>query len=179
MYIFGAHGTTTVGFDTSRRWHIGGKTLDVAGLDELPTDPAALKAQLTEHGTASLHTMASEAAALLDSPASAKLRAGVFGALAQLPGVRLDGTRKDARGRSGTRILIVDESRPVWETTLLVQARTGRLLQQELILRKDVLSRTTYLSDGPAWKFPRVKGAPAGPVSAPPASGSPAPESTG
>lgn len=141
-------------------WWLGGrKTVDLAGLDRLPTDTAHLKAALTgQHNNVAV-TFAN-VIGLLESPASPKLRAALFRVLSQLPGIQLDGTRKDFLGRSGTQIsmkLPGPEFYGEWET-LLVQPGTGTLLQHDRHEPTSAIAShtaDTYLWTGPARRMPR------------------------
>lgn len=141
-------------------WFVGGRSVDVAGLDRLPTDTAGLRAALTRDGYSSVAVL-TEVSALLESPAAPKLRAALFRVLAQMPGVHLDGTRKDIQGRCGTQIS-ASISGPEWggtmRSTMLVQPSTGTLLQGDTYQpTKEGLMHfvDTLISTGPAWGMPR------------------------
>lgn len=139
-------------------WFVGRTAIDLAGLDRLPTDTARLRAMLTVRGGNNA-LMFDEVTQLLESPASPKLRAALFRVLAQLPGVHLDGTRKDVKGRSGTQISM-KMSGAVWHgfgESLLVQPRTGTLLQHDVYMPTNTRvphTADTFLWAGPVWKLP-------------------------
>ncbi|MEV6008023.1 hypothetical protein AB0M29_14525 [Streptomyces sp. NPDC051976] len=139
-------------------WYLGRTAVDLTGLDRLPTDTTRLRTALTvRNGNNAL--MFDEVAQLLQSPAPPKLRAALFRVLAQLPGVHLDGTRKDITGRSGTQISMT-MSGAVWHgfgESLLVQPRTGTLLQHDVYMPTNTLvphTADTFLWAGPVWKLP-------------------------
>ncbi|MFG2955844.1 hypothetical protein ACGF5O_19245 [Streptomyces sp. NPDC048291] len=86
-------------------WQLGPKDLDWKSLDQLTTDPAKLLQLLQTPPRPDSISPFDQAVTLLgESPASPKLRAGLFKAMAGLKGVELVGTVKDSTGRSGTAL---------------------------------------------------------------------------
>lgn len=86
-------------------WAFGPKDVDWKGLDQLTTDPAKLLQLLQTPPKPKAIAPFDQATALLgDAPASPKLRAGVFKAMAGLKGVKLVGSVKDSTGRGGTAL---------------------------------------------------------------------------
>lgn len=75
--------------------------------------------------------------------ARAALRAALFRVLAGTPGIHLDGTAKDSRGRSGTMVSVA--YRTGGSDRLLIDPRTGVLLEGTY---KQGTMRTTYVFAG-------------------------------
>ncbi|HEY3479040.1 MAG TPA: hypothetical protein VGL02_09085, partial [Streptomyces sp.] len=137
-------------------WSVGKQKVRIDGLDKLPTDTAALRAMLSSGQSAEYEWYDIEDL-LGTAPINSKLRAALFRVLAQIPGVRLDGTRKDARGRSGTQISIKLSGTRAW--TVLIEPRTATLLANGATdsanepLLGTVHETRTYTGAGPAWKL--------------------------
>ncbi|MBO0915373.1 hypothetical protein [Streptomyces laculatispora] len=108
-------------------WQFGPKNVDWKGLDQLTTDPAKLLQLLRTPAKTNDIAPFDQATALLgDTPASPKLRAGVFKAMAGLKGVRLVGAVKDSTGRGGTA-LEFQEARSLGRVT--VDPKTSAILE--------------------------------------------------
>ncbi|MFD7717539.1 hypothetical protein [Streptomyces sp. NPDC059814] len=108
-------------------WEFGPKNVDWKGLDQLPTDPAQLLQLLqTPTKTQDIAPFDQATALLGDAPASPKLRAGVFKAMAGLKGIKLVGSVKDSTGRGGTA-LEFQEARSLGRVT--VDPRTSAILE--------------------------------------------------
>jgi hypothetical protein len=108
-------------------WDLGPKHLDWNGLDQLTTDPAQLL-KLMRSSTESGDQDAFEQAGYLlgGAPASPKLRAGLFKALAQIKGVKLVGTVKDSAGRVGTELAF---SGSIFRDRMIIDPKTSVLLE--------------------------------------------------
>ncbi|MFJ3710813.1 hypothetical protein [Streptomyces sp. NPDC090053] len=131
-------------------WQFGSKDLDWKGLDQLTTDPAQLLQLLQAPQKADDISPFDQASALLgDAPASPKLRAGVFKAMAQLKGIKLVGGVKDSTGRGGTA-LEFQEARSVGR--VIVDPKTSAILEYTFTWTagpsKGKVTRMTYLSMG-------------------------------
>ncbi|TXR95943.1 hypothetical protein EAO73_30695 [Streptomyces sp. col6] len=89
-------------------WPVGKGSVTWEGLDDLPTEPDALRRKLAEgsHGAddAAEQTVQQAGQLLTDAPLSPELRAAIFRVLAKTPGATVKEGAKDAKGRSGTRI---------------------------------------------------------------------------
>jgi hypothetical protein len=108
-------------------WQIGPKDLDWKGLEQLTTDPAQLLALLqTPPRPKSISPFDQAATLLSDSPASPKLRAGLFKAMAGLKAVKLVGQVKDSTGRAGTAVEFA-EAKSVGR--VIVDPKTSAILE--------------------------------------------------
>jgi hypothetical protein len=86
-------------------WQVGPKDLDWKGLGQLTTDSGKLLDLLQSPPRPKSISPFDQAVTLLtDSPASPKLRAGVYKAMAGLKAVKLLGQVKDSTGRGGTAV---------------------------------------------------------------------------
>jgi hypothetical protein len=102
-----------------------------AEIAALPSDPAALAVHV---GSGHDREVVATIAELLgESPAPARVRAGLYRLIAPLPGVRLLGPARDGAGRRGVTISAATQ-------TLTFDPATGRLLA-----RRDAGNVTTYL----------------------------------
>ncbi|MBY8876187.1 hypothetical protein [Actinacidiphila acidipaludis] len=135
-------------------WRLGSRTYDWNGLDALTTDPAQLlrliesttKASADEDEDAGTLGFVQASTLLADAPASPRLRAGVFKALAELKGVTVVGTVKDSVGRTGTELAYRGG---VGTTKVIIAPKTGTLLELIEPWRSEKDQRTaTYLSVG-------------------------------
>jgi len=131
-------------------WQFGPKDLDWKGLDQLTTDPAKLLGLLRTPPRPKSISPFDQAATLLgDSPASPKLRAGLFRAMAELKGVKLLGTVKDSTGRGGTAVEFA-EARSVGR--VVVDPKTSAILEYTFTWTagpsKGKVTHRTYLSVG-------------------------------
>lgn len=126
-------------------WAVGSELVDWNGLDKLPTDPAALL-KLMSNGSFGRDVAFDDAGRILgEAPASPALRAGLFRALGQLPGVKVVGTVKDSTGRSGTELVYPG---PFGQEALIVDPKSSALL--ETVFRQDGSKLVdTLLSVGP------------------------------
>jgi hypothetical protein len=135
-------------------WLVGRTKVRVGGLDKLPTDTAALRAVLFTDKLAG-HEWFDIQQLLGTAPISSKLRAALFRVLAQVPGVRLNGTSKDRLGRSGTQISIGQGGG--MSSYMLIEPRTATLLEEGNSLPGNPpfgnrLWSRTFTGAGPAWK---------------------------
>lgn len=131
-------------------WQLGPKDLDWKGLEQLTTDPAQLLALLQSPPRPKSISPFDQAATLLtDSPASPKLRAGLFKAMAGLKAVKLVGQVKDSTGRGGTAVEFA-EARSVGR--VIVDPKTSAILEYTFTWTagpsKGKVSRYTVLSSG-------------------------------
>jgi hypothetical protein len=116
-----------------------------AELQQLPTDPAALKARLLAtyagHGTEANDPMGESqwlftivSGLVTDMPVSGPVRAAAFRVLADLPGTRLVPVATDALGRTGTAVTLTDapiREGAVLQSWLIIDPRTSTALAQE------------------------------------------------
>ncbi|MFJ9005195.1 hypothetical protein [Streptomyces canus] len=108
-------------------WQLGPKDLDWKALDQLTTDPAKLLQLLQTPPRPDSISPFDQAVTLLgESPASPKLRAGLFKAMAGLKGVKLVGTVKDSTGRGGTALEFA-EAKSVGR--VIVDPKTSSILE--------------------------------------------------
>jgi hypothetical protein len=108
-------------------WQLGPKDLDWNGLNQLTTDPAKLLALLqTPPRPKSISPFDQASSLLTESPASPKLRAGLFKAMAGLKGVKLVGQVKDSTGRGGTAVEFA-EAKSVGQ--VIVDPKTSAILE--------------------------------------------------
>ena len=131
-------------------WEFGPKDLDWKALDQLTTDPAKLLQLLRTPPRPDSISPFDQAVTLLgESPASPKLRAGLFKAMAGLKGVKLVGTVKDSTGRGGTALEFA-EARSVGR--VIVDPRTSSILEYTFTwtagASKGKVTRQTFLSVG-------------------------------
>lgn len=131
-------------------WEFGPKDLDWKSLDQLTTDPEKLLQLLRTPPRPDSISPFDQAVTLLgESPASPKLRAGLFKAMAGLKGVKLVGTVKDSTGRGGTALEFA-EARSVGR--VIVDPRTSSILEYTFTwtagASKGKVTRQTFLSVG-------------------------------
>lgn len=131
-------------------WQFGSKDLDWKGLEQLTTDPAKLLQLLQAPQRAKSISPFDQAVTLLGgSPASPKLRAGVFKAMAGLKGVKLLGSVKDSTGRGGTALEFA-EAKSVGQ--VIVDPKTSSILEYTFTwtagASKGKATHQTFLSVG-------------------------------
>ncbi|WP_405861484.1 hypothetical protein OG407_25450 [Streptomyces sp. NBC_01515] len=131
-------------------WQLGPKDLDWKGLDQLTTDPAQLLALLqTPPRPKSISPFDQAASLLTESPASPKLRAGLFKAMSGLKGVKLVGQVKDSTGRGGTAVEFA-EAKSVGR--VIVDPKTSAILEYTFTwtagASKGKVTHLTVLSSG-------------------------------
>lgn len=131
-------------------WQFGPKDLDWKALDQLTTDPAKLLQLLRTPPRPKSISPFDQAVTLLGgSPASPKLRAGLFKAMAGLKGVKLVGTVKDSTGRGGIALEFA-EAKSVGR--VIVDPKTSSILEYTFTWTagagKGKVTRQTYLSVG-------------------------------
>jgi len=115
----------------------------------LPTDPKGLKAWLLEfyagHSTETTSEKVSSdewlfgvaTGLIMDMPITPQVRAAAFRMLADLGSVKALGTLKDARGRAGTAVAIVEKTEVgVLQHRLIIDDATGRALGQDIVVLK-------------------------------------------
>lgn len=140
-------------------WRIGTKDYRLNQLDHLPTDAAAMRKLLTDGVSAS--RAFDSAVYLLHTPITSEVRSAIFRAMAGIPGVHLDGSGMDTRGRSGVK---VSDSDGVARTQALINPQSGSLLQvSQWFVRKEpdyyvgeLIGRHTILFLGPSRSIPRT-----------------------
>ncbi|MFJ6834499.1 CU044_5270 family protein [Streptomyces sp. NPDC091209] len=142
-------------------WSIAEKDITWDDLRTLPTTPAALRTRLLggrpkQAGWVALFNGAGNLLAL--APAGPELRAAVYELLAEIPGIRLGGGTKDSVGRAGTVVELDTEDH---RGRLVIDPKTALLLESgEYALdggrNARLVSRSTFLSVGPAWTAPRA-----------------------
>jgi hypothetical protein len=131
-------------------WQLGPKDLDWKGLEQLTTDSAQLLQLLQTPPRPKSISPFDQAVTLLGgSPASPKLRAGLFKAMAGLKGVKLVGTVKDSTGRGGTALEFA-EAKSVGR--VIVDPKTSSILEYTFTwtagASKGKSTHQTYLSVG-------------------------------
>jgi hypothetical protein len=142
-------------------------------LEQLPADPEALSALLTERVPESSHGDAYDlwdtATGLLrESPARPELRRALWEIIATIPGVTLDGRTKDATGRDGTAVGIDFSSRNLGGYVLVLDPSDGRLLETRYLDNDGtVLNIGTVVEQGSRDSAPRAQPPVCGPGSEP------------
>ncbi|WP_327358559.1 hypothetical protein [Streptomyces sp. NBC_01304] len=143
--------------DKRKVWPMGDKKLNWPQVESLPADPDALAARMGMHAF-------EQSANLLNSPAHPKVRGALFQVMADQKGVKLVGTVKDSQGRTGTAVeytvkqrlaAVAGESEhPDRSVTyrLVIDPKTGTLLEEQWRAKGDPTERSTYLEVGPADK---------------------------
>jgi hypothetical protein len=130
------------------RFNLGNLQLDREELLRFPTDPRTIYERVRDGvvlrgQTVPQQTFDDLTVALGESPAPADLRAGLFRALAFVPGVELLGARTDAAGREGTAVAF---SHAGSRQELIFDPRTAVLLATRTVTDSGrVLGETTYL----------------------------------
>jgi hypothetical protein len=118
---------------------LAGQPVTDAELAALPTDPAALRAQLLAKLRAAENTENENYALfyagrslLADLPVSAAVRAATYRMLADVPGIDLLGRVTDQGGRSGLAVAYTRRNDSGWgQIRLIVDPTTGTVLAQE------------------------------------------------
>ena len=131
-------------------WQVGPKDLDWKGLEQLTTDSGKLLDLLQSPPRPKSISPFDQAVTLLtDSPASPKLRAGVFKAMGGLKGVKLLGQVKDSTGRGGTAVEFA-EARSLGQ--VIVDPKTSAILEYTFTWTagpsKGKVTHQTFLSTG-------------------------------
>ncbi len=109
--------------------------LTVAQVQALPTDPDALRAQLSG-GDISLTAMCG---ILLSSAATPQdVKVALFSVLKSVPGAKLDPDVTDPTGRKGIGVVFDD---PAWHTEFLFDPETGMLLGTRSVGHKELPGR--------------------------------------
>jgi hypothetical protein len=155
-------GTATLIADKSR-FSICSKDATFKEVAALPSDPAGLKVVMMKsmERYAALHNQQTNLAGCLtdllaDVPASPKVRAAAFKALAQMSNVTLEGKTTDSRGRAGIAITIKDQ-RNSWR--LVIDPRTSLVLSEQttfFIGDTRMRSSSVYLAVGWTNEKPHV-----------------------
>ncbi|GAA4690033.1 hypothetical protein APR04_002734 [Promicromonospora umidemergens] len=159
-----ADGTTTFGDNVSVTWD---------ELEELPSDPEALSALLTERVTETSHGDAydlwdASTGLLRESPARPELRRGLWEVIATIPGVTLDGPTTDATGRDGTAVSIDFSSQNLGRYALVLDPSDGRLLETRYLDNDGALLHTgTVVEQSPRDFAPKAQSPVCGPGSEP------------
>ncbi|MBG0567249.1 CU044_5270 family protein [Actinoplanes aureus] len=121
---------------------LGDTSVSVRDLENLPTDPPALRTALLEHfhgGGGDLPTdrdqwlLAVASSLITDIPVSGPVRAAAFRLIATMPGVRSLGVVTDQRGREGQGFAFTSvnaASGPI-ERRFVIDLATGRALGEE------------------------------------------------
>ncbi|MFF5305973.1 hypothetical protein ACFY5F_42110 [Streptomyces sp. NPDC013161] len=131
-------------------WQVGPKDLDWKGLEQLTTDSGKLLGLLQSPPRPKSISPFDQAVTLLtDSPASPKLRAGVFKAMGGLKGVKLLGQVKDSTGRGGTGVEFA-EAKSLGQ--VIVDPKTSAILEYTFTWTagpsKGKVTHQTFLSTG-------------------------------
>ena len=131
-------------------WQVGPKDLDWKGLGQLTTDSGKLLDLLQSPPRPKSISPFDQAVTLLtDSPASPKLRAGVFKAMGGLKGVKLLGQVKDSTGRGGTAVEFA-EAKSLGQ--VIVDPKTSAILEYTFTWTagpsKGKVTHQTFLSTG-------------------------------
>ena len=135
--------------------------LTTVPVDELPTEPGALREELERLWVASLldpdkprteadlrwQLLGDAAQILTVANASPELRAATFEMLARLPGVQTLGAVEDGRGRRGQGIRVDDGGDPAQVATLIVDPATGDLLETTIRRGEQDASTTLTFED--------------------------------
>ncbi|GAB3988066.1 hypothetical protein GCM10029978_109460 [Actinoallomurus acanthiterrae] len=141
-----------------------GRNVSMKDLRALPADPQRLKASLTRwyagHGTeSSSEPMSSDLwlytvvkGLITDMPVTPKVRGAAFRMLADLKTVTAVGPVKDAQGRPGTAIAIVEHTKfgGVQQHRLILDTSTGRALGEEIVVVRPS-GTTAGLAPGSVW----------------------------
>lgn len=137
-------------------WAVGDKFLTWKQLEGLPTDPDALERRLGDNPFVKASTL------LQDAPLDPEVRAALFKIMARTVGVKLIGQVEDTKGRKGTAVEFT--GRPVWledpatgkrttlpprTTRLVIDPKSGKLLESYDTAKGMADSRATYLEVGP------------------------------
>ncbi|WP_320668491.1 CU044_5270 family protein [Patulibacter defluvii] len=128
---------------------------------ELPADRERLRETLRRVAAASdvpvdVGIFEQAATLLMEAGPSPRLRAALFDVMATIPGVRLDGTARDPRGRSGTAVSIDSDytGRRQRDTLIFVEssarplAHVTRLLEPSPLFDGDLIEQTVVVSSG-------------------------------
>ncbi|MET7694314.1 hypothetical protein ABZT06_41245 [Streptomyces sp. NPDC005483] len=131
-------------------WQVGPKDLDWKGLEQLTMDSGKLLDLLQSPPRPKSISPFDQAVTLLtDSPASPKLRAGVFKAMGGLKGVKLLGQVKDSTGRGGTAVEFA-EAKSLGQ--VIVDPKTSAILEYTFTWTagpsKGKVTHQTFLSTG-------------------------------
>ncbi|MEV6489977.1 CU044_5270 family protein [Actinoplanes sp. NPDC051633] len=129
-------------FKGSDVYAIGQENASLANLEELPTEPAALRRKLLSlyrGGGGDLPTDRDEwlltvtGNVVVGLPVSGAVRAAAYRVLADLPGVRALGPVRDQRGRAGEGVAFTWSYRGAGkvEERLIIEPATGRALSRE------------------------------------------------
>jgi hypothetical protein len=108
-----AESVTRTGMSPERIYYLGGFKLSRRGLMSFPTDPHTIYRRLLANTHGAGHSPNGEVFteigdALRESPAPARLRAGLYRALALVPHVQFVGQVKDRAGRTGTAVAFTE-----------------------------------------------------------------------
>jgi hypothetical protein len=119
--------------DPSGRYRLGGLALTRRQLLTFPTDPTAIVARFraARAGTTTASLFDQLGDALRESPAPPAVRAGLYQALATLPGVRLVGATRDPRGRRGVAVGFMSGG---VRDDLVIDPRTAEMLAERSTL---------------------------------------------
>lgn len=142
----------------SGAYHLGGFRLSPEALTAFPTDPRTIYNRLLgdvgDRGNSAQREVFTEIGdALRESPAPAALRAGLYGALAIVPGVQLQPQATDSAGRSGTAVFVTEAG--VRHELLFDPATSEMLAERDVLVSPadaqlplaigTVIGETTYL----------------------------------
>ena len=133
--------------DPRAAYQLGGLKLTRRQLLDFPTDPATIYSRVrgADEDPATPAGMFEQLGdALRESPAPPALRAGLYRALALVPGIELLGGRSDSRGRAGTAVAFTDHGR---RSELIFDPETG-----------DMLAEQTVITDPPQARLPLAAG---------------------
>ncbi|MFG3706934.1 CU044_5270 family protein [Micromonospora sp. NPDC047670] len=126
--------------DDRETYYLAGGPITAAGLADVPTDPAKLKAWLSKRLNASeiesatdFGLFSSAKNLVFDLPVSPKVRAAAYQMLADVRGVTSLGAVTDQRGRAGMAVAFARKGDGGnWvQTRLIIDHRTGQALAEE------------------------------------------------
>ncbi|SCL61188.1 hypothetical protein GA0070606_3398 [Micromonospora citrea] len=135
-----AKGRGSTGADGRETYYLAGGPITAAGLADVPTDPAKLKAWLFKRLNASdiesatdFNLFLSAKNLVFDLPVSSEVRAAAYRMLADVRGVTSLGAVTDQRGRAGMAVAFARKGDGGnWaQTRLIIDHRTGQALAEE------------------------------------------------
>ncbi|MFE7628145.1 hypothetical protein [Streptomyces sp. NPDC057509] len=151
--------TITKSNPSGTSWSVGNTEVKWDDLDDLPTQPDALRRALSAGapGSADEQTVQQAGSLLTEAPVSPRLRSALFRVLAGTSGAVVKEGVKDGAGRTGTQISwkwteklpVHSDHNPNW----IVRPSDGQILELNQTRGKQdghISQRATYLQTGPA-----------------------------
>ena len=120
--------------DPRDAYQLGGLELTRRQLIDFPTDPTTIYSRVrdADEDPATPAAMFEQLGdALREGPAPPALRAGLYRALALVPGIELLGGRSDSRGRAGTAVAFTAGGR---RSELIFDPETGDMLAEQTVI---------------------------------------------